>query len=414
MTHEHLPLASLIETVDAELQRLNYSETCIVGFRCRWRELLKYAREKGEEFFTVALGEKFLLERYGIDVCKGNMEQDVPYHRVKAYKRHIFILADYQATGAVLRKSRTKRVEIPSAFIEPVEHYTAACRSRYNSEATIAARIYTVKAFLLYLEQKHINEIDAIDGNHISGFTETIIGQSQRTIGGRLATLRHFFQFLYQEQYHPRDLSGATPTVNCGRTAKLPQIWTAEQVERVLNAVDRGTAEGKRDYAILLLVTYSGLRDGDVQNLKFENLIWSECCIRLNQTKTGQPPELPLVEEIGTAIIDYLKFGRPKQDDSSYVFVRHKAPYGKCYNYYHVMKKYLGEAQIRLDTERLHGLHTLRHTLATRLLEQKVPLGTISQILGHTSINTTNIYLKVDISSLRECALNPEEVFVNA
>jgi integrase len=220
-------------------------------------------------------------------------------------------------------------------------------------------------------------------------------------------------RFLHREQYHQKDLSHSVPRVHCGRTSKLPNIWTPEEVERILQSVDRGTSEGKRDYAILLLVTHLGLRDGDVQNLKFENICWEECLIRLNQMKTGRLLELPLREDIGNAIIDYLKYGRPTQDTSQYVFIRHKVPYGKCNNYYYIMKKYLSAAKIQLDTTKLHGLHTLRHTLATRLLEQQVPLHTISQILGHTSINSTNVYLRVDLNALRECALNPEEVFVN-
>lgn len=413
MIHEQLQLQNLMEEVEKRMRHMKYGEGTIQNYWSRWKDLLRYAEEKGVEFFTVEFGEKYLLEKCSIDVCTYNAERDMPKWKVRAFKRPIYVLADFQNNGVVTRKRRIKRVEIPGNFREPAEHYIAACRQRYNSEKTIDFRMFTIKSFLLYLEQIKVDEIGAINGTHISEFTKTMIGWSQRSIGDSLGTLRHFFRFLYQERYHSRDLSVSMPHVNCGRTAKLPQIWAPDEVERVLRAVDRGTPEGKRDYAILLLVTHLGLREGDVQNLKFESICWAECLIRLNQMKTGHPLELPLNEDIGSAIIDYLKYGRPIQDTSQYVFVRHKAPYGKCVNYYHVMQKYLMAAKIRLDTTKPHGLHTLRHTLATRLLEQRVPLQTISQILGHTSVNSTNIYLRVDLNSLRECALNPEEVFVN-
>ena len=197
--------------------------------------------------------------------------------------------------------------------------------------------------------------------------------------------------------------------------AKIPLSELIQTVTtRMLDSIDRANQIGKRDYAILLMVTQLGLRDSDIQNLKFENLLWKECRIRLIQTKTKRHLELPLNEEIGCAIIDYLKYGRPKQDKSDYVFIRHRAPYGKCGNYYHIMKSRLSKAGVPFDRDKSHGLHTLRHTLATRLLEQDIPVQTISEILGHARVDSTKAYLQIDIEGLRKCAMNPDEVFADA
>ena len=132
---------------------------------------------------------------------------------------------------------------------------------------------------------------------------------------------------MYEEKYIEIDLAKGMPSPNHGRGGRLPNVWSPEDIEKVLAAVDRASPIGKRDYAILLLVTHLGLRDSDIQNMTFSNLLWKECRIRLVQTKTKRTLELPLTEEIGNAIIDYLKYGRPKQDTSEYVFVRHSAPY---------------------------------------------------------------------------------------
>lgn len=216
---------------------------------------------------------------------------------------------------------------------------------------------------------------------------------------------------MYREKYVATDFAVGIITATNNRNGRLPNIWTPDAVKRILSVIDRGNPIGKRDYAILMLVTHLGLRDSDVQNLKFENLHWREQCIRLTQTKTGRSLELPLTAEIGEAIIDYLKYGRPKQDTTDYVFIRHMAPYGKCKNYYHVMRSHLRRAGIPFDSTKPHGLHTLRHTLATRLLELEIPLQTISEILGHANSNSTKVYLQVDLNALRQCALNPEEVY---
>lgn len=254
-----------------------------------------------------------------------------------------------------------------------------------------------------------IKDISTVGSSQILSYLRTMASRAQRTIATTISTLKQYFEFLSKEKYIENDASKGIPKPQHGRTGKLPNIWKSDQIEKLLNSIDRSNPIGKRDYAILLLVTHLGLRDSDVQNLTFENLHWQECCIRLIQSKTGRPLELPLEQEVGEAIIDYLKYGRPIQDKTQYVFVRHSAPFGKCNNYFHVMRKYLSAAGVSFDREKSHGLHTLRYSLATKLLEHEVPIETISEILGHASVNTTKIYLQADLETLRQCALNPDE-----
>lgn len=405
-----LLLCELMNAVEERMRQMNYGEASIYAYWHCWRGLIKYAEEKGETFFTVKLGEDYLFEKCHIDVYATEENPDIPKWKIKAFKRPIYVLADFQNSGVIVRQRRLSRIHIPPRFMEPAEHFWAVCRSRYNTERTIEQKNFTVKRFLLHLEQEGVYDIAKICEQDISSFLRTTVGWSQRTLATTICNLRQFLTFLYQEKYIVSDISKAVPPPNHGRGGKLPSIWMPAEVQKLLSAVDRANPVGKRDYAILLMVTQLGLRDSDIQNLKFENLYWKECLIRLVQTKTGRPLELPLSEEVGIAIIDYLKYGRPKQDTSEYVFIRHSAPYGKCGNYYHVMRKYLKKAGVSFDPHKSHGLHTLRHTLATRLLEQNIPLQTISEILGHTASDSTKVYLQVDLNGLRQCALNPDEV----
>ena len=414
MENAKILLPELIETVKIRLQELQYRPETIYGFTRYWKKLLEYADEHQTKYFTVTLGEDFLRDVCHIDVTAEKQAGDLPRWKVNPPKRAVYMLADFQNSGSVLRKGKEKYTPVPTCFMEITEHFYAMCRSRYNGERTIQSKKFTVERFLLHLEQKGIGAIEEMQDANISSFLRTMTAWSSRTIATSVGNLRQFLGFLYQERYTKNDFSKLLPTVPHGREGRLPNVWSQESVQKMLNSIDRANPIGKRDYAILLMVTQLGLRDSDIQNLKFENLLWKECRIRLIQTKTRRPLELPLSEEIGCAIIDYLKYGRPQQDTSDYVFVRHSAPYGKCGNYYHIMKSHLSKAGVPFDRDKSHGLHTLRHTLATRLLEQDIPVQTISEILGHARVGSTKVYLQVDLEGLRKCAMNPDEVFGDA
>ena len=153
---------------------------------------------------------------------------------------------------------------------------------------------------------------------------------------------------------------------------------------------------------------YLGLRFTDVKNLKFENIDWKKNVINLNQNKTKKYITLPLLNNVGTAIIDYIKNGRPNVD-SKYIFLNNKNENFKPNSdFSYVLKKYLKLANIDILGKKYIGTYSLRHSLATTLLQNRTSLSTISSILGHTDINNTAIYLKVDIPSLRECCLDLE------
>jgi integrase len=166
---------------------------------------------------------------------------------------------------------------------------------------------------------------------------------------------------------------------------------------------------------MLLLAIRLGLRIGDIRSLKKSSIDWDRNTINLKMAKTGQPIELPLLKDIGWAIIDYLQNGRPATN-SECLFVRHRAPFnaiGGRGSFTKELHRYILKAGLNVPEGQRHGMHSLRSTLARNMLEIKSPLPIISEALGHQSVNTTSIYLKIDIEGLRKCALDPEEVFAN-
>ena len=153
------------------------------------------------------------------------------------------------------------------------------------------------------------------------------------------------------------------------KQARIPSVWDPADVAKILEAVDRGNPCGKRDYAIILLVARLGLRGIDVKRLEFSDFDWLGNRLSVAQVKTGHRVQLPLLKDVGWAVIDYIRAGRPASDCPQ-VFLRHTAPAGPFSEQDHlhqILVKHARAAHVPVSEKRRHGMHSLRHTLATRL-----------------------------------------------
>jgi integrase len=227
-----------------------------------------------------------------------------------------------------------------------------------------------------------------------------------------VSDVRCFLRFLLLRGILQRDLSQVLPTVRVPRDGAIPSVWDLGLVERLLQVVDRSSPRGKRDYAILLLASRLGLRLGDIRTLRLDELKWDTAAIEITQSKTGAPLCLPMTEEVGEALIDYLKSGRP-QTAHRELFLRAQPPFTPFAgdgHFYQIVKYWRELAGIRFPGKQHAGLHSLRHTLATKLLREHTPMHVISEILGHATTAATMIYAKADVESLRGAALDTEEL----
>ena len=215
--------------------------------------------------------------------------------------------------------------------------------------------------------------------------------------------LRSFLQYGRYCGKVKLDLGAAVPVVANWSMSSIPRAIAPEQVRQLLASIDRRTAMGRRDYAILLLLARLGLRSGEVTCLKLDDLDWKAGQLSV-RGKSGQRSELPLPAEVGKAIAAYLRHGRP-QSTSRRVFLRVKAPLrgfrGSC-GVGSIVRHCLQRAGLDTPT---YGAHQFRHGLATELLRQGASLGEIGELLGHHNPETTKIYTKVDLKALRTLAL---------
>jgi len=226
----------------------------------------------------------------------------------------------------------------------------------------------------------------------------------------KLCAVRSLLRFAAGEGLIDVAVLEVVPAAKSSRQARIPSVWDRAEVAKILEAVDRGNPCGKRDYAIILLITRLGLRGIDVKRLEFADLDWPGNRLSVVQAKTGHRVQLPLLKDVGWALIDYIRSGRP-QSDCPQVFIRHTAPIGPFSDQDHlhqILLKHARVAHVRLGEKRRHGMHSLRHTLATRLLEDGTPIEQIADILGHQSVASTGVYLKSSLGLLATCALDPD------
>lgn len=405
-----IPIEELSSKVLAELKRLNYSYNYICIYKAFYKQVISYFSERKERYFSEALGFNFLKEQCG---CESNIyTETMPKHQ-KLCIRKIRVLGDYQLHGVIFRRIKKADYVPPPQFKEVFSEYKIECQKREYSKTALPSRIRRLIFFIDFIASKEIKNVNQITPELLSNFVKTIYPYHEKSISAILTTVRVFLKFLYLREYTQKDLSLDLPIQKKYYYPAIPSVWKTEDVIKMLKSVDRGNPAGKRNYAILLLVAKLGIRACDIKCLKLKDLNWNTKTIEINQSKTKHHVTYPILDDIGWALIDYIKNGRPNID-SPFVFIRQIAPYeefreSSCL--YNIIVKYTRLAGIILPKGYKKGMHSLRHTLASKLLEQGTSLPVISSILGHFNSKSTNVYLHTNLEGLKQCALNSEEVY---
>ena len=402
-------LPDLIAGLEQELLRLGYTKGSMTFYRRRWNQLMAYAEDRSECYYTEQLGMDFLKEFFGI--TQEDFSRTLPQAETQEI-RVIRMVGNFQLHHAVLRRYlKHKEILTIPLFVDIRSRFQSSCEKKGYSQVTTEHYVKQSSYLMDYLAAQGMNDFTAVTLDTVNAYIRTLAGFSYKTVEQHICSLRAFFRFLYQEGIMPDDFAAKMPMVKARKQTAIPSVWTHEELKQLVGAIDRGSPKGRRDYAIILIACRLGLRCTDIKNLCFENFNWTEKKICFTQSKTGQPMELPLVPDVGWAVIDYLKYGRPKVD-SSRIFVRHMAPFLPFAEGDHLdqlIKAYMVKAHIPMRGKH-RGMHSLRHTMASVLLEKDTPLPVISDIIGHLDTNSTAVYLKVDMERLAECPLDFEEV----
>jgi site-specific recombinase XerD len=404
-----VPLHQLVQAALQSMKGLGYSPGYLRLCRGVWQDFLHFAyHSPTAEAFSQELVTRFLTSR-GIPPESAALRFTSRQRLIRAVMR---ILSEFSFHGCYQRR----RCAVPKVILAAplqalLSDYQGFSRQHLRcTPGTMRCRTRHLTRFLYFLESHQVHDLVTLQAGHLSAFVRSQIHLRPKTIAVIVSDLRSFLRFLCLRGILAEDLSAHVPKVRMARNGHVPTVWNREQIPALLAAVDRGSPKGKRDYAILLLACRLGLRVSDIRCLRLEHLNWKESRIEMTQAKTGALVVLPLTEEVGEALIDYLRHGRPVTSHRE-VFLRINAPvepFGSNDNLHHIITFYRQRAGIALPPQRGTGLHSLRHTVATWLLEAGTSLETIASILGHRSLESTQIYTKIDVETLRQAALDPE------
>lgn len=303
----------------------------------------------------------------------------------------------------------TRSVPDPFADVVP-GFFDFLRRDRGLRETTIVQYRYYLQRLQDYLQSIGRPLLPNFPPAIISGLiTESGKTLDKRSVQSLCSILKVFFRYLYRVDLMTRDMSKAIESPRRYRLANLPRSITWSEVEQMLLKVDRRSAVGKRDYAILLLLVTYGLRAREVGALTLDDIDWERNRLDVRGRKAGHSTIYPLAPTVGEAVLDYLKQGRPKTANRA-VFIGAYAPYTTLSRVAVSLraKWYLRKAGINVSRP---GSHTLRHTCVQRLVDSGFSLKTIGDFIGHRTPDATKIYAKVNIEALRQVALgNGEEI----
>jgi site-specific recombinase XerD len=405
MNHQGMELNELVNRAKIELKNVGYQDLHIRKFDSTWNQLTNYMDRNRETIYTAKIGMDFLEAEYGITVYEKLTDKD------KRCARAINLLTDYLLHGIIFSRTRQTIRTYQPQFQTLFKGYIDKKRTDGISVDTLKSYELYLRRFSDYLNSRGINDIREMNEAVVLGFTDTFIQYSPSLIHCTLCSLRTFFHYLFQNGFVSRDFAYIVPHDGYRQRTKIPSAYPKEDVEKLLKSIDRGNPKGKRDYAIILIAARLGLRAQDICDLSFNNLKWGTNTIELLQKKTEKPIILPMLEDVGLAIIDYLKYAREECESTNAIFLRLIPPVGKLEapTLHSIVTQHMRTAGIKIKDGKKHGPHALRHSLASALLEENTPLPVISEVLGHANTESTSVYLKINVNQLRTCSLEPPQ-----
>jgi integrase/recombinase XerD len=318
-------------------------------------------------------------------------------------RRALKVLFSYLTETGVVKPPKPKPVKTAySWLLDPyLQHLQEECGF---SKVTLQRASAQVGSFLESLRQKakpgHFKNLSA---ELVESYVKQHLKDSPENLSALAAALRRFFRYCAVHQHARMDFSGLIPPVRHYRHASLPKGMEDSALERVLDAIDKNTPIGARDYAVMVLMMAYGLRGVSVAELLLDDLDWQRSQIRIRAQKGGKEVVLPLMDTVGDALIGYLRH-RVDQTPFREVFLTVKAPVRPLNSLVisGLVREYMRKAGVTMAGG---GSRTLRHSWAIRALANDSPIKSIADVLGHRYIDTTFIYAKADLKTLREAAM---------
>ena len=403
---ECIDLGYLIVRSLSELGELGLSESSLGQYLHALRFLqVYYMRKQNSMAFSHSLCNAFLEEN--------NMLLDtgmIQPWRWKINRKAVYVLKEVAITGHYSWKPvSTYELEFVDRGLESMRReYLESQRNENFSPATIELRDYVFRTAFRY---GGINNLDSLKGISSETVQLIIIKFSEAcnlsSMGTILNALRNILTYLWINGYIEADRSGCVIKPFSHRFNVASYI-SHEDEDRLIKVLDDSAL---RDKAMNLMALSLGMRGKDICNLRFDEIDWHSDRIRIHQSKSGEPLTLPLTEEIGNAIMDYVLNERPiHQHQLAFVFLSRNAPFHRLNKLYHVCRHAIDKAGISPINGGHKGSHLLRYTMVHKLLEKQVPHQVITDALGHSDKDADKNYVTMEPSMLRLCAIDLKDI----
>lgn len=363
----------------------------------------KYCLKNNISIIDMNVISTFYLTQYDIDIYNLSCIRQaslrkplltfIELYETNTYYKHHCVKSDY-----VLSENYSKILYL---FQQYINSKPLAKNTQHN-------RIAILYKLLKYLESQDIIDINTLQIINITYFindiTKSCKPSTAKTLQGEV---RLILNWMHQKGLINFTGKAAIPSLKREMRNKILSTYTCEEINQILNSINTDSYSGKEMYAIICLAAFLGLRAIDIINLRFDEIRWQTNEIAITQQKTGQPLNLPLINEVKFPLLDYIKNGRHESKDNEYIFTTFIPPYTKfksSASIHRIITKAMDIAGIDFKG-RHHGPHALRHSLATNMINNSAPISAISAVLGHQSTKTTDRYITVDTTHMRELTL---------
>lgn len=389
-------IEALVTGVMSELRKVGYSEFTLDVYRVLYRHLIRFMDDNGYKEYTPEVAQAALPI---ISKIRSGEKNSRMFNVVLKH------LDRYIANGQFeVPKKKRKREPI---FVYPeFDEYLEWCAVKGLSQSTIKKRHYITKRISEGFVALGLKSVKSIDLRIIIDYCKTLESLSLNQKHDFTLVLKELIRFLHNNGYVPKDFADNILSVPYNGNSKIPSYYTTDEVTKILQAMDKKKPLHKRNYAIALIAARTGIRRSDIASLTFSSIDWEQDKIEIIQQKTGVPLYLPLLPEVGEAIVDYILNARPISD-SDCIFVKHFPPHDPINpaTINDIVFRATEKSGIDIN-KRKRGPHALRFSLASHLLNRGETIKTVADALGHQNIQTTTIYTKIDTPNLEKCALS--------
>ena len=278
------PLKDLLQELEQELLRFGYTEPSMNFYRNRWKRIIQFAEGRDEAFYSEQLGIEYVEHHYQIfekDFEKTLSQKDTQELRI------IRMIGDFQLHHTVLRRYyKHRELLIDPYYIGISKNFKRNCEQKGYSKVTVDHYVKQSERFMDFLISQRILDCHDVDIPVVNRYLRTLAGYTYKTVEQNICSIRSFLRYLQGQDILKTDLASKTPMIQARKQTRIPSVWTKEELDTLISAIDRGNPKGKRDYAIILLACVLGLRVSDIKNLTFACFHWEVKKLIFLQSKT--------------------------------------------------------------------------------------------------------------------------------